>query len=313
VMLSRAAGIPARMAIGFLPGTRAKGVWTVTASDAHTWPELYLDGIGWTRFEPTPSRGAPPAYAIPETAAGSALGGRPLGEATAPAPGGTALRDPGDRSAGDLTNTGVGPSLGSVFRRLTHGWGLVLLGSLVGLLGSLVVPTAARWRRRRALVTALTAGQRVEVQWDLLTASLGDLGIAPAPSHTPRQSGAYYDREAFLEGAASEALGRVVQTLEHSRYARSAPVLDGLAADARQVLRAAAATRRRRDRLRATLWPSSGLAQLRSTKAALTERVRGPLRRAALLTSAMGRGPRGGAGRFGIFTSGRFLRPKTPR
>src|ERR1019366_6227615 len=62
VMMSRAAGIPARMAIGFLPGTLDHGTWTVTASDAHTWPEPYLDGMGWTRFEPTPSRGVLPAY-----------------------------------------------------------------------------------------------------------------------------------------------------------------------------------------------------------------------------------------------------------
>ena len=74
VMLSRAADIPARMAIGFLPGTGNKGVWTVTASDAHTWPELYLEGIGWTRFEPTPSRAAPPAYAVPVTPAGAPAG-----------------------------------------------------------------------------------------------------------------------------------------------------------------------------------------------------------------------------------------------
>ena len=61
VMMSRAAGIPARMNIGFLPGTESKGVWTVIAADAHAWPELFLDGVGWTRFEPTPSRAAPPA------------------------------------------------------------------------------------------------------------------------------------------------------------------------------------------------------------------------------------------------------------
>jgi hypothetical protein len=282
--MSRAAGIPARMAIGFLPGTRDEGVWTVTASDAHTWPELYLDGIGWTRFEPTPSRGAPPVYAIPATSAGTPVGGRPLDEATEPGPRGTVPKDLGDPATDDGTSTGVAPSLSSAFRWLTRGWGLVLLGSLVGLLGSLVVPTAALWRRRRGLITARTAAERVEVQWELLTSSLGDLGIAPTPSRTPRQSRAYYDHEAFLEGEASEALGRVVQTLERSRYAASAPpapVLDGLAADARQVLRAAAATRRRRDRLRAALWPTSGLAQLRFARADLAWRVRAPLRDAS--------------------------------
>jgi transglutaminase-like putative cysteine protease len=278
VMMSRAAGIPARMAIGFLPGTEAKGVWTVTASQAHTWPELYLDGIGWSRFEPTPSRGSPPAYAIPPTPAGTPAIGSAPDQATKPAPPSTARKVLGVPSAGDGTSPVVGLSPTSAIRWLTHGWGLGLLGSLVGLLGSLVVPSAARWRRRRSLITARTAAQRVEVQWGLLTSSLGDLGIAPAPSRTPRQLHAYYDREAFLEGAASQALGRVVQTLERSRYAVSAPNTDGLSADTRQVLRAAAASRRGKDRLRAALWPSSGIAQLRSSRADFAWRVQAPLR-----------------------------------
>jgi transglutaminase-like putative cysteine protease len=280
VMMSRAAQIPARMAIGFLPGTQSDGHWTVTASEAHTWPELYLDGIGWTRFEPTPSRGVPPIYAVPPTSA-TPGGGPSVGPTAAPVPTRNARRDPGETSAGGGTTPDAGLSLTSVFRGLTHGWGLVLLGSLAALLGSLVVPTAARWRRRRELITARTPARRVEAQWDLLTSCLGDLGIEPAPSRTPRQLRAYYDRETFLEGADSEALGRVVQTLERSRYASSAPVPDSLAADARQVLKAAAATRRRTDRVRAALWPSGGLTQIRSARADLAWSVRASLREAS--------------------------------
>ena len=278
VMMSRAAGIPARMAIGFMPGTQAKGVWTVTASDAHAWPELYLDGIGWTRFEPTPSRATPPGYAIPATSPRTAVGGRPPPRATTSTPRHSAPKDLGSPSTDNGTSPNVALSLTSVLRWLTRGWGLVLLGSLVGLLGSLIVPTAARWRRRRSLAAARTAAQRVEVQWELLTSSLGDLGIAPAPARTPRQQRAYYDREALLEGAASDALGRVVQTLERSRYAASPPAPTDLAPDARQVFRAAAATRRGRNRLRAAWWPSSGIAQLRSVRTGVAWRIRDPLR-----------------------------------
>ena len=79
IMMARSAGIPARMAIGFLPGSATQGVWTVTAADAHAWPELYLDGIGWTRFEPTPAvrSGAPPVYASDLPVGDPATGGRP--------------------------------------------------------------------------------------------------------------------------------------------------------------------------------------------------------------------------------------------
>ena len=277
VMMSRAAGVPARMAIGFLPGTPDRDVWTVTAADAHTWPELYFEGIGWTRFEPTPSRGVPAAYAIPSAPDQTAADDDPVTAAT-PAPATAAPKDLGDPSTDNGTTGAVGLGPSSVLGWLTSGWGAVLLAFLLGLLGSLVVPTAARWRRRRSLVTARTVAQRVEVQWELLTSSLGDLGIAPAPSRTPKQQHAYYDQEAFLEGDASRALGRVVQTLERSRYAMAAPAPDGLSADARLVFKAAAATRRRRDRLRAGLWPSSGVTQMRSARADFAWRVLGPLR-----------------------------------
>ena len=116
------------------------------------------------------------------------------------------------------------------------------------------------------------------MRWAQLTSSLSDLGIARAPSRTPRQLRAYYDRAASLEGAASEALGRVTQTLEISRYAAPGPVSDGLVRDARDVLRAAAAARRRRDRVRAAFLPSEGFAQLRAASANIAWRASAPWR-----------------------------------
>src|SRR5699024_766584 len=65
VMMARYQGVPARMAVGFLPGEREPdGSYTVIASLAHTWPELWIDGMGWVRFEPTPGvrTGPPPRY-----------------------------------------------------------------------------------------------------------------------------------------------------------------------------------------------------------------------------------------------------------
>jgi transglutaminase-like putative cysteine protease len=294
VMMSRAAGIPSRIAIGFLPGTHAKGVWSVLAADAHAWPELYLTGIGWTRFEPTPARGAPPSYALPATSPGTAADGTPLGAATAAPPRSTARKDLGDTSTGGSTAAKVTLSPISALRWLTHGWGPVLLGCLAGLLGSLVVPTAARWRRRHSLSAAGTDAEQVEVRWELLTSSLRDLGIAPEPSRTPRQLRAYYDREAMLDGPASQALGRVVQTLERSRYASSPPSLARVPGDARHVVRSAGANRRGRDRLRAALWPSSGVTQLLSARAHLGGRIRASLAYVAGITRRWL--PRRGAG-----------------
>jgi len=57
VVMARSVGLPARLAVGYASGRQeAPGLWVVSAADAHSWPEVYLAGVGWTPFEPTPSR-----------------------------------------------------------------------------------------------------------------------------------------------------------------------------------------------------------------------------------------------------------------
>ena len=54
--MARTLGIPAVVAVGYTPGQQqANGSFQVTTHDAHAWPMLYFDGIGWIQFEPTPS------------------------------------------------------------------------------------------------------------------------------------------------------------------------------------------------------------------------------------------------------------------
>ncbi|MEW2633447.1 DUF3488 and transglutaminase-like domain-containing protein [Streptomyces sp. NPDC048389] len=69
--MARTLGIPARVAVGFQPGaTQSDGTVSVGLRDAHAWPELYFEGVGWTRFEPTPSRGSRPDYTREQTPVG---------------------------------------------------------------------------------------------------------------------------------------------------------------------------------------------------------------------------------------------------
>jgi transglutaminase-like putative cysteine protease len=58
VML-RAVGVPARLVNGFLQGqyNEISGQYTVRASDAHTWVEVYFPQHGWVSFDPTPAEG----------------------------------------------------------------------------------------------------------------------------------------------------------------------------------------------------------------------------------------------------------------
>ncbi|TMQ13596.1 MAG: transglutaminase domain-containing protein, partial [Candidatus Rokuibacteriota bacterium] len=59
--MARAVGLPARVAVGYTPGRydSISGVYRVTSEDAHAWGEVWLAGVGWTRFEPTPNSDLP--------------------------------------------------------------------------------------------------------------------------------------------------------------------------------------------------------------------------------------------------------------
>ncbi|MBI5018209.1 MAG: DUF3488 domain-containing transglutaminase family protein [Deltaproteobacteria bacterium] len=54
-LLMRAAGVPARVVTGYLGGEQNPlgDYWVVHQADAHAWAEVYLDGRGWVRVDPT--------------------------------------------------------------------------------------------------------------------------------------------------------------------------------------------------------------------------------------------------------------------
>ena len=54
-MMMRAAGVPARVVTGYLGGewNPVGGYLIVRQSDAHAWTEVWLEGSGWTRIDPT--------------------------------------------------------------------------------------------------------------------------------------------------------------------------------------------------------------------------------------------------------------------
>ncbi|HVU03346.1 MAG TPA: DUF3488 and transglutaminase-like domain-containing protein [Polyangiaceae bacterium] len=62
-VLLRGVGVPTRNVTGFVGGTynRFGRFYAVRQGDAHSWIEVYLDGTGWTLFDPTP-----PASAVPQ-------------------------------------------------------------------------------------------------------------------------------------------------------------------------------------------------------------------------------------------------------
>lgn len=57
-VLARAAGVPARVAVGYAAGTfdDATQSFVVTEADAHSWTQIYFPEYGWVDFEPTSAR-----------------------------------------------------------------------------------------------------------------------------------------------------------------------------------------------------------------------------------------------------------------
>ncbi|MFJ4698545.1 transglutaminaseTgpA domain-containing protein [Streptomyces sp. NPDC088768] len=290
--MARTLGIPARVAIGFTPGTQTgdEGTMSVGLRDAHAWPELYFQGVGWTRFEPTPSRGTTPEYTQPEAPEGDAASTAPeqpeTSESAAPSTSAStdATCPAADRRLGECG----GPSPQAV---VAHGDDGPPTGTLLGV-GLLVLVVLAvpllpvLWRRRlraRRLgggpgrdVSAL--GGRVRAAWAEVLDTAWDLGIPPDEALSPRAAAARLVRAGHLDEESAAALGRLVDALEHVRYAPAATP-PPVAADVRRVLAGLRAGSGRTDRLRALFTPRSSAGRLgralSARSAAVRERLAG--------------------------------------
>jgi hypothetical protein len=77
-LMLRMNGIPARVATGFSPGAynHTTKEYEVRDYDAHSWVEVWFDGIGWVPFDPTPSLAPAGSQSSSTTAASAARGGR---------------------------------------------------------------------------------------------------------------------------------------------------------------------------------------------------------------------------------------------
>jgi len=69
-IMARTMGIPARIGVGYAGGDEAENGVDVSMQDSHAWPELYFEGAGWVRFEPTPGgpAGDPPKWTLADGA-----------------------------------------------------------------------------------------------------------------------------------------------------------------------------------------------------------------------------------------------------
>ncbi|MEU5268733.1 transglutaminaseTgpA domain-containing protein [Streptomyces hygroscopicus] len=267
--MARTLGIPARVAVGFTPGTaQADGTVSVGLKDAHAWPELYFEGVGWTRFEPTPSRGTQPDYTMEQTPSGEpsdepttepSASSEPTAEPTASDSCTPEMRKLDTCGGAAAQRPDSGASGGGWSATKVTSWSsLAVLLVVVPLLPML-------WRRRirtRRLDgsggrTEQDAADRILAAWRELTDSAWDFGVLPDDSLTSRSAVARMVRVAGLDAEPARAAQRVAAAVEQVLYAPHPRPVPGVADDVRLVLAGFRAKAGRRERLRALLAPRS--------------------------------------------------------
>lgn len=266
--MARTLGIPARVAVGFAPGTpQPGGTISVGLRDAHAWPELYFEGVGWTRFEPTPTRGSVPEYTQSQAPDGDIPDPDLPSRQASVAPSGAASASETctaeqRRLDGGCASESAQAALG---QDDDSGWWSAELGWTLGALAALALLLAPMLWRLRIRAVRLGAHGRADADatvhalsaWQELTDTAWDFGISPEKSQTPRKAAARIVRLGRLDPPAADAVHRVADAVEQVLYAPSPRPTPGLAEDVRRATEALRATVGRGTRLRAALAPRS--------------------------------------------------------
>ncbi|GAA2019453.1 transglutaminase domain-containing protein [Nakamurella flavida] len=222
-VMARAAGLPARVAVGFTQGDRqADGSWLITSHDAHAWVEVRFDGAGWVRFDPTPLGGGQGGQqgfqdAAPTTsAAPSATSAAP--SVSGQAPDGGQDEDIPTGGAAAPTTAGQAASPGSGVDIPSGAWWSLLTIAVLGLL--VAGPTVLRsFRRRRHLTVAALGGpDGATAAWAEIEDLAIDHGLGPRPAESARATANRLAKSARLGAAARDHLRTVVVAVEHGWY-----------------------------------------------------------------------------------------------
>lgn len=241
-VMAREAGIPSRMALGFAPG-RATGnsvtgdqgqelrEYEVDSRDAHAWPELYFDGVGWVRFEPTPSRGSVPAYALAPrsalppasddakdprnpNAAAPATGSAPSARPSAPAA--AVPAEPAQAEAGRYAGVILGVAAAAA--ALLSPWALRRRRRSLRRRPLLGQGPSGGFRSGSARIGTAQSGPAA-LAWDEAADTAVDYGYVPQKAESPRAYARRLAHDAGLPESSAAALEALCAAYEREVYA----------------------------------------------------------------------------------------------
>lgn len=219
-IMLRTLQVPARVAIGFAPGTPAGNTRLITTKDAHAWVEVWFPGAGWLPFDPTPRadiRAVTPGY---QAAQGNRdqPGNKPAPGVLPPAS--TPAAPPGAPPAAPVEPTEAAPGSSAATRIGLTVAGLLVLAAL-GFLTPLAVREGRRWWRwqrvRAGGVRAISAA------WEEILVQSADRGVMPSVGETVRATAERIMREHGLDEAGQRGLRALVDAAERAWYASTPP------------------------------------------------------------------------------------------
>jgi transglutaminase-like putative cysteine protease len=239
-IMLRTLGIPARVAVGFTPGSfnDAGDIRQVTTDDAHAWVEVLFPDYGWLTFDPTPGRGAAAVTAYPYVdptvattttcvgGGGGACGPRPGETATGGTQGPRESVKNGailvEQSLAD--NDYLAPTIAlsdtPEGRRITIRQavlGLVVLAILV----LLAIPPVRAWRRRRRLRRVAGEPRRlILATYDVFTERAAELGFPRDRGQTLQE---YRARVASSDALSNGDLDRLTRITSDAAYSPREP------------------------------------------------------------------------------------------
>lgn len=227
-VMARTLDIPSRVTVGFLPGEKqadtkdtdtkqGQSTYRVSTQDVHAWPELYFEGIGWTRFEPTTGRGFVPSYADEATPGVPIVPNANPTPASIPTPSAAPTRSAEPQDQADEV-TGPGATINPI------GWlvvGLVVLGIVLLLLVPATIRVVQRGIRLRRLSRG---GPAASTLWRELLQSANDLGIEISSSATPRETASAIARAARLGETDQARLESILGLVERQSFAGELPM-----------------------------------------------------------------------------------------
>ncbi|MCP2338302.1 transglutaminase TgpA family protein [Actinomadura rupiterrae] len=301
-VMARTLGVPARVSVGYTAGREVRpGEWEVRGRDAHAWPELYFDGAGWVRFEPTPTgatgqgTATEPVYSLPPEGSDPNRNGN---SGSQPEPstssGPHASASPGERHRNDLPGVGGNPLLNAKPKHHGPDYTPWIAGGVLVVLLLAAAPAVRILTRRRRWSAALEPppgpetsrptgprGPRPPIEaahaaWRELRADAIDHGVSWPSSETPRATVRRLDDLLGLDETAATALRRIATAEELARYApadRPPPPTDVLRADVRTMRTAFASSATATTRWRARLLPASTVAEARDAARVAGERT----------------------------------------